>query len=72
MREASKENQLGTAEVAARIIDLFGEHHNAELLDLWFDVFRENYIAGKMNRQLPEQSSLSLLKQFMLVDETSL
>ena len=71
MREASKENQLGTAEVAARIIDLFGEHHNAEMLDLWFDVFRENYIAGKMNRQLPLQSSLSLLEKFMSNDEVS-
>lgn len=72
MREASKANQLGTAEVAARIIDLFGEHHNAELLDLWFDVFRENYIAGKMNRQLPEYSSLSILEKFMLSDDAAL
>ncbi len=72
MREASKENQLGTAEVAARIIDLFGEHYNAELLDLWFDVFRENYIAGKMNRLLPELSSLSILEKFMSIDETTI
>ncbi|OBU20329.1 tRNA-uridine aminocarboxypropyltransferase [Photobacterium aquimaris] len=72
MREASKENQLGTAEVAARIIDVFGEHHNAELLDLWFDVFRENYIAGKMNRLVPEESSLAVLEKFMSIDETSI
>lgn len=72
MREASKENQLGTAEVAARIIDLFGEYYNAELLDLWFDVFRENYIAGKMNRLLPELSSLSILEKFMSIDETTI
>lgn len=65
VREASKENQLGTAEVAARIIDLFGEHDNAEMLDLWFDVFRENYITGKMNRLLPDDSSLNALQTFM-------
>ncbi|PSW06317.1 tRNA-uridine aminocarboxypropyltransferase [Photobacterium lipolyticum] len=62
VREASKENQLGTAEVAARIIDLFGESDNAEILDLWFDVFRENYITGKMNRLLPDDAAINMLK----------
>ncbi|KLV07178.1 cytoplasmic protein [Photobacterium aquae] len=57
VREASKANQLGTAEVAARIIDLYGESKNAEVLDLWFDVFRESYMAGKMNRMLPEHNA---------------
>ena len=66
MREASKDNQLGTAEVAAKIVDLFGEHENAEMLDLWFDVFRENYITGKMNRLLPDDSALKTLQSFML------
>jgi len=65
VREASKENQLGTAEVAARIIDLFGESDNAEILDLWFDVFRENYMTGKMNRLLPDDSAINMLKDKM-------
>ncbi|WP_064604635.1 tRNA-uridine aminocarboxypropyltransferase [Photobacterium sp. J15] len=65
VREASKENQLGTAEVAARIIDLYGEQRNADVLDLWFDVFRENYIAGKMNRMLPEESAIKQLKAYL-------
>ncbi|ELR63495.1 Putative cytoplasmic protein [Photobacterium marinum] len=65
VREASKENQLGTAEVAARIIDLYGEQRNADVLDLWFDVFRENYIAGKMNRMLPEESAVKQLKAYL-------
>lgn len=65
VREASKENQLGTAEVAARIIDLYGEQHNADVLDLWFDVFRENYLTGKMNRVLPDDSALKQLKQYV-------
>ncbi|MEH6533775.1 MAG: tRNA-uridine aminocarboxypropyltransferase [Photobacterium frigidiphilum] len=62
MREASKENQLGTAEVAARIIDLFGEGNNADMLDLWFDVFRESYMTGKMNRLLPDESAIKRLE----------
>ncbi|WP_338049233.1 DTW domain-containing protein, partial [Photobacterium sanctipauli] len=66
VREASKENQLGTAEVAARIIDLFGEQKNADVLDLWFDVFRENYITGKMNRVLPDDSALKQLENYMV------
>ncbi|MGF1704115.1 DTW domain-containing protein [Photobacterium makurazakiensis] len=65
VREASKENQLGTAEVAARIIDLFGEQNNADVLDLWFDVFRENYMTGKLNRVLPDDSALKQLKSYM-------
>ncbi|OLQ70139.1 DTW domain-containing protein [Photobacterium proteolyticum] len=65
VREASKENQLGTAEVAARVIDLYGEQQNAEVLDLWFDVFRENYLTGKMNRVLPDDSALKQLKQYV-------
>ncbi|OAN18076.1 DTW domain-containing protein [Photobacterium jeanii] len=62
VRVASKENQLGTAEVAARIVDVYGEVNNAETLDLWFDVFREHYITGKMNRQLPDHKALNDLK----------
>ena len=65
VREASKENQLGTAEVAARIIDLYGEQKNADVLDLWFDVFRENYITGKMNRTLPDHNSIEQLQSYM-------
>ena len=65
VREASKENQLGTAEVAARIIDLYGEQRNADVLDLWFDVFRENYMTGKMNRMLPDESAMKQLKQYL-------
>ncbi|MDO6705388.1 tRNA-uridine aminocarboxypropyltransferase [Photobacterium sp. 1_MG-2023] len=63
VREAAKENQLGTAEVAARIVDAYGESQNAEALDLWFDVFRESYLAGKLNRSLPEDSAVSRLRQ---------
>lgn len=65
VREAAKVGQLGTAEVAARIIDLYGESQNAEMLDLWFDVFREHYLTGKLNRQLPEASAMKQLQAFV-------
>ena len=68
VREASKENQLGTAEVAARIIDLYGESKNAQVLDLWFDIFRDNYIAGKMNWPRIDQTAMAELQTLMTVE----
>ncbi|WP_087016016.1 tRNA-uridine aminocarboxypropyltransferase [Thaumasiovibrio subtropicus] len=62
LREASKKNQLATAEVAAKIVARYGETHNAQLLDLWFDVFREHYETGKKQRQLPVPGALERLK----------
>ena len=43
LRIASGKNQLATAEVAARILAMWGEKNNADLLDLWFDVFSYQY-----------------------------
>ncbi|WP_077338746.1 tRNA-uridine aminocarboxypropyltransferase [Pseudocolwellia agarivorans] len=43
IRQASASNQFATAEVAARVLDMAGEGVNAEVLDLWFDVFNFQY-----------------------------
>lgn len=43
VRKTNLEHQFSTAEVAARVLDMFGESHNAKLLDLWFDVFNYQY-----------------------------
>jgi len=43
IRKATVKNQLATAEVAARILDMASEKENAQLLDLWFDVFNYRY-----------------------------
>lgn len=43
IRQANVTNQFATAEVAARILDMAGELVNAEVLDLWFDVFNLQY-----------------------------
>lgn len=43
IRQATANNQFATAEVAARVLDMAGEVVNAEVLDLWFDVFNYQY-----------------------------
>ncbi len=43
IRKAANENQLATAEVAARVLAMAGEERNAQVLDLWFDVFSFQY-----------------------------
>lgn len=43
IRIASGNNQFATAEVAARMLALMGEEKNAQMLDLWFDVFSFQY-----------------------------
>lgn len=59
VREASGENQLATAEVAAKVLSLNNETGAGMQLDAWFDVFREHYITGKKQRKLPEDGALS-------------
>ena len=43
IRIANVDNQFATAEVAARVLTMAGEHQKAHLLDLWFDVFSYQY-----------------------------
>ena len=43
IRLAANNTELATAEVAAQILSLAGEQTNADLLDLWFDVFSYEY-----------------------------
>jgi len=47
IRKAAVNNQLATAEVAARVLTMANEHYNAKLLDLWFDVFNFRYQRGR-------------------------
>ena len=54
VRKASKEYQLATAEVASLVLESVGETNNAHLLALLFATFRENYLIGKSQQQLPE------------------
>jgi DTW domain-containing protein YfiP len=43
VRKTELEHQFSTAEVAARVLDMYGEGNNAHVLDLWFDVFNYQY-----------------------------
>lgn len=43
IRVAANNTELATAEVAAQVLALTGEQTNANLLDLWFDVFSYEY-----------------------------
>jgi DTW domain-containing protein YfiP len=46
IRLAANNTELATAEVAAQVLSLMGEQTNADLLDLWFDVFSYQYQRG--------------------------
>lgn len=43
VRSASHDHQLATAEVAAQLLAVAGEVHNARILDCWFDLFTYRY-----------------------------
>ena len=57
VRKATKDNQLATAEVAGRALDFIGEPQNAQIMDLLFETFKENYLLGKERKQLPENAT---------------
>ncbi len=65
VREAKGKDQLATAEVAAMVLALAQEQDAAEGLNLWFDVFREHYLIGKRQKQLPENNAMQRFKCWM-------
>ncbi|WP_232525228.1 tRNA-uridine aminocarboxypropyltransferase [Motilimonas pumila] len=71
IRESALDNQLATAEVAALVYASLGEAKNAMTMDLWFDVFKEHYLTGKMQRQLPEQGARYALAQWQNTNATA-
>ncbi|WP_114325202.1 tRNA-uridine aminocarboxypropyltransferase [Candidatus Colwellia aromaticivorans] len=50
VRKTELEHQFSTAEVGARVLEMFGEKANGHLLDLWFDVFNYQYQKGVCQR----------------------
>ena len=63
MRKASKDYQLATAEVAAVVLELFGELETAKHMELWFDVFKEHYLCSKQPLKLADRN-VALNKMF--------
>ncbi|WP_140920057.1 tRNA-uridine aminocarboxypropyltransferase [Limnobaculum xujianqingii] len=52
LREASRKEQLCTAEVAIQILSQVGDRRASEGLERYFTDFRQRYLAGKANRSL--------------------
>ncbi|MFO6422492.1 tRNA-uridine aminocarboxypropyltransferase [Motilimonas sp. KMU-193] len=65
IRKSVQDHQLGTAEVAALVYDSLDEPQNGAIMNAWFDVFKEHYLTGKMQRQLPEPGALARLKAIL-------
>ena len=65
VRKAVKDNQLATAEVAGRVLEFIGETKNAEVMELLFDTFKENYMLGKERKQLPDNAAQHRLAKLL-------
>ena len=61
LREAAHLHQLCTAEVAVEVLTLAGDTDAAAALQTYFDLFRERYLLGKANINLPPQRQFSEL-----------
>jgi tRNA-uridine aminocarboxypropyltransferase len=62
IRESAKNNQLATAEVAAAMLAVAGEHENANLLATWFDVFNYQYQLSVCQLNKGDSSALERFK----------
>ncbi|MCE2570465.1 tRNA-uridine aminocarboxypropyltransferase [Motilimonas eburnea] len=62
IRKSVQDHQLGTAEVAALVYDSLGESKNSAIMNAWFDVFKEHYLTGKKQRQLPKPGAVAQLE----------
>ncbi len=65
VRKTELAHQFSTAEVAARVLDMCGEHQNAHLLDLWFDVFNFQYQKSVCQRSKGNPASLENYQQYL-------
>jgi DTW domain-containing protein len=65
VRKAVKDNQLATAEVAGRVLEFIGESANAQIMDLFFETFKENYLLGKQRKPLTDNAALFRLQELL-------
>lgn len=66
VRKAVKSNQLATAEVAGRALEFIREIENAEVMDLLFETFKENYMLGKERKKLPDNATQYTLQERLI------
>lgn len=64
IRLAANNTELATAEVAAQILSLAGEQVNADLLDLWFDVFSYQYQKGVCQQNKANPNAVAEYTEF--------
>ena len=69
VRKTELEHQFSTAEVAARVLDMFGEKDNGLLLDLWFDVFNYQYQKSVCQRNKGNPDAIENYKKFLNREE---
>jgi DTW domain-containing protein YfiP len=65
VRKTELEHQFSTAEVAARVLDMFGEKANGHLLDLWFDVFNYQYQKSVCQRNKGNPNAIENYQKFL-------
>lgn len=65
VRKTELEHQFSTAEVAARVLEMFGEKDNGHLLDLWFDVFNYQYQKGVCQRNKGNINAIGNYQKFL-------
>jgi DTW domain-containing protein YfiP len=65
VRKTELEHQFSTAEVAARVLDMFGEQANGHLLDLWFDVFNYQYQKSVCQRNKGNPNAIENYQKFL-------
>ncbi|MFW1678422.1 tRNA-uridine aminocarboxypropyltransferase [Pontibacter sp. JAM-7] len=63
LRQSATPEQLCTAEIAAELLHLIGDHTAGDLLMAYFDVFNEHYRAARLTRPLQAEMPA---KQFIL------
>jgi len=72
IRLAANNTELATAEVAAQILALAGEQTNANLLDLWFDVFSYQYQRGVCQENKGNPNAVADYKEFAALHDISI
>lgn len=65
VRKTELEHQFSTAEVAARVLEMYGEKDNGHLLDLWFDVFNYQYQKSVCQRNKGNPNAIENYQQFL-------
>lgn len=65
VRKTELEHQFSTAEVAARVLEMYGEKANGHLLDLWFDVFNYQYQKSVCQRNKGNPNAIDAYQRFL-------